>query len=68
MPLNSPPAPAPLSAPAHDDIYCNELAGWYTDEEMWPKDRSLKIFKQCFDVEHSDLVEDVGRGPIENDE
>jgi hypothetical protein len=31
-------------------------------------DRSLKVFKQWFDVEHYDLVEDVGRGPIENDE
>ena len=51
----------------YDDIFCNELAGWYTDEEMWPKDRSLKMFKQWFDVEHFDVVEDVGRGPIEND-
>jgi hypothetical protein len=51
----------------YDDIFCNELAGWYTDEEIWPKDRSLKMFKQWFDVEHFDLVEDVGRGPIEND-
>ena len=67
-PLNSPPASARLSATAHDDIFCNKLAGWYTDKEMWPKDRSLKIFKQWFDVEHFDPVEDVGRGPIENDE
>ena len=51
----------------YDDIVCNELAGWYTDEEMWPKDRSLKMFKQWFDVEHFDVVEDVDRGPIEND-
>ena len=51
----------------YDDIFCNELVGWYRDEEMWPKERSLKMFKQWFDVEHFDLVEDVGRGPIEND-
>ena len=52
----------------YDDIFCNELVGWYRDEEMWPKGRTLKMFKQWFDIEHFDLVEDVGRGPIENDE
>jgi hypothetical protein len=51
-----------------DEIFCRELEGWYTDVEVWPKDRSLKIFKQWFDVQHHEVVEDVGRGPIENDE
>jgi hypothetical protein len=51
-----------------DDIFCRELEGWYTDVEVWPKDRSLKVFKQWFDVQHHEIVEDVGRGPIENDE
>ncbi len=50
-----------------DEIFCRELEGWYTDEETWPKDRSLKVFKQWFDVEHFDVVEDAGRGPIEDD-
>ena len=51
-----------------DEIFCRELEGWYTDEDVWPKDRSLKVFKQWFDVQHYEVVEDVGRGPIENDE
>lgn len=51
-----------------EEIFCRELEGWYTDEEVWPKDRSLKVFKQWFDVQHFEIVEDVGRGPIENDE
>jgi hypothetical protein len=51
-----------------DEIFCRELEGWYTDVNVWPRDRSLKVFQQWFDVEHHDLVEDVGRGPIENDE
>ncbi len=50
-----------------DEIFCRELEGWYTDEETWPKDRSLKVFKQWFDVEHFDVVEDVGRAPIMDD-
>lgn len=51
-----------------DEIFCRELEGWYTDVDVWPKDRSLKVFKQWFDVQHYEVVEDVGRGPIENDE
>jgi hypothetical protein len=52
----------------YDDIFCRELEGWYTLESLWPQDRSLRVFKQWFEIEHFDLIEDVGRGPIENDE
>jgi hypothetical protein len=51
-----------------EEIFCRELEGWYTDVDMWPKDRSLKVFKQWFDVQHHAVVEDVGWDPIENDE
>jgi hypothetical protein len=51
-----------------EEIFCRELEGWYTDVEVWPKDRSLKVFEQWFDVQHHEVVEDVGRCPIENDE
>lgn len=51
-----------------EEIFCRELSGWYADEETWPQDRSLEVFRQWFDVEHFDLVEDVAAGPIENDE
>jgi hypothetical protein len=50
-----------------DEIFWRELAGWYTDEETWPRDRNLKVFKQWFDVEHFDVVEDVSGGPIVDD-
>ena len=51
-----------------EEIFCRELDGWCTDEDVWPTDRSLKVFKQWFDVQRYEIVEDVGRGPIENDE
>jgi len=52
----------------YEDIFCRELQGWYTLESLWPRDRSLRVFKQWFEIEHFDLIEDVCRGPIENDE
>ena len=51
-----------------NDIFSRELEGWHTDEEAWPQDRSFKVFKQWFDIQHYEIVTDVGRGPIENDE
>lgn len=51
-----------------EEIFCRELAGWYTDEDTWPEDRGFRVFKHWFDVEHFDVVEDVGRGPVENDD
>jgi hypothetical protein len=50
------------------EIFCRELEAWYTDEACWPRDRGLERFKEWFEIEHLELVEDVGRGPIENDE
>jgi len=52
----------------YDDIFCRELEAWYTDETAWPSNRTFKLFEQWFDIVHFDLVQDVGRGPIENDE
>ena len=52
----------------HGEIFCRELEAWFADEECWPRDRSLGRFKEWFDVEPLAVVEDVGRGPIENDE
>jgi hypothetical protein len=51
-----------------EEIFCRELEAWFTDEECWPRDRGLRRFKEWFEIEHLELVEDVGRGPIENDE
>lgn len=51
-----------------EEIFCRELEAWFTDEACWPRDRSLRRFKDWFEIEHLELVEDVGRGPIENDE
>lgn len=49
-------------------LWESELEGWYTDESLWPEDRTLKAFHQWFDVEcHTVLIDTVG-GPIVDDE
>ena len=42
-------------------IFEEELAGWYTDEEAWPKKMDLRLFKQWFHVKVHEIVVDVGK-------
>ena len=52
----------------HKIVFENELEGWYTDPSLWPKKRTLKIFKEWFNIEcHTMLIDTVG-GPICDDD
>ena len=35
------------------------LAGWVTDEELWPKNRTLEMFREWFEVQVSSVVQDL---------
>ena len=42
-------------------LFESELEGWYTDESLWPKNRTRKMFDEWFSVEcHSVIVDTVG--------
>jgi hypothetical protein len=43
----------------HPTIFENELYGWHTDEEAWPKDRDVAMFKAWFEIELHSVVEDL---------
>ncbi len=45
-----------------------ELEGWYTDEDLWPKNRTLKRFDEWFDVECHTVLVDTVDGPLIDDE
>jgi hypothetical protein len=36
-----------------------ELEGWYVDESLWPKNRTLKMFKEWFTLECHTVIEDT---------
>lgn len=51
------------------EIFEHELAGWYTDPEMWLKDRSWKVFREWFDYEIQTMVFDATPDkPLEHEE
>ncbi len=49
-------------------LFQNELDGWYTDESLWPRRLTRKMFNAWFDVEcHTVLLDTVG-GAMMDDE
>ena len=49
-------------------LFESELEGWYTDESLWPQDRTMELFNKWFQIEcHSVILDTVGT-PIEDEE
>jgi hypothetical protein len=45
-------------------IFDHELAGWTSDESVWPNRRSYKTFRQWFEIEGHSMVLEFGDGFI----
>lgn len=46
------------------DIFENELAGWYTLEETWPKNLSFAVFQEWFDFSFVSMIHDLADEPL----
>ena len=44
------------------DLFEAMLEGWVTDEASWPKNRTLEMFREWFEVQMSSIVEDLYLG------
>jgi hypothetical protein len=49
----------------YEVLFEAELDSWFTDPELWPQERDLKMFLEWFDVEFHSLVFDLGEVPIQ---
>jgi hypothetical protein len=47
-----------------DEIFCGQLAGWYTDTDSWPTDRSFQAFRRWFDYQHHSMLVDLCDEPL----
>ena len=45
-------------------LFEEELEGWYADPSVWPKQRTLKLFREWFEVECHTVLIDTVDGPI----
>jgi len=51
----------------YDYFFENQLFEWYTDSELWPKNRSYKMFCEWFDIEIYKCVFDTVEEYIEKE-
>jgi hypothetical protein len=42
-----------------EEIFIEQLAGWFTDESSWPRDRSFDVFCRWFDFQHHSVLVDL---------
>lgn len=43
----------------------NILEDWYTDPALWPKKRTLKMFREWFEIDYRSMVWDLAEMPME---
>ena len=47
-----------------EEIFKEQLAGWYTDTSTWPRDRSFDAFCRWFDYQHHSMLVDLCDEPL----
>jgi hypothetical protein len=50
-----------------EEIVRRELGRWQPDEKVWPDTADFDLFTRWFTVEGYSVVEDAGRGRVENE-
>jgi len=50
-----------------EEIFRRELARWQPDEKVWPDAADFDLFTRWFTVEGISVVEDAGRGRVEDE-
>lgn len=47
-----------------EEIFVEQLAGWFNDETTWPQDRGLEAFCRWFDFQHHSMLVDLCDDPL----
>ena len=47
-----------------EEIFAEQLAGWFTDTTTWPQDLSSEFFCHWFDYQHHSLLVDLSEEPL----
>jgi hypothetical protein len=51
-----------------ETLFEAELDGWHSDPKLWPRDRSVSLFKQWCTLELHTMVFDTGGAPLYDDD
>jgi hypothetical protein len=47
-----------------EQIFVEQLAGWFTDSTAWPQDRGFDVFRCWFDYQHHSMLIDLCDEPL----
>src|SRR5215831_312116 len=45
-------------------IFEEQLGGWWTDEQSWPPNRGIEVFREWFECRLHSMVLDLDDGPL----
>ncbi len=49
-------------------LFASFLDSWFTDQALWPKRRTRKMFLEWFEVQYHSTIWDLSTDPLEHDE
>lgn len=49
-------------------LFEHVLNDWYTDEKLWPKNRTVKMFREWFDVQFHSMIWDLEGAQITHED
>ncbi|MGB7584136.1 MAG: hypothetical protein WBM11_04755 [Terriglobales bacterium] len=47
-----------------EEIFVEQLAGWFTVETTWPQDRGFEVFCRWFEFQHHSMLVDLCDEPL----
>jgi hypothetical protein len=47
-----------------EEVFVEQLAGWYNDKTTWPRDRGFEVFCQWFSFQHHSMLIDLCDEPL----
>ena len=47
-----------------EEIFIEQLAGWFNDRTTWPQDRRFAVFCRWFDFQHHSMLVDLCDEPL----
>ena len=48
----------------YDQIFCDQMNHWYTDEDLWIQKRTFKLFNEWFDYSMHTMIWDTLDKPV----
>ena len=46
-------------------IFCDQMNHWYTDQKLWARNRTFKMFQEWFDLSFHTMIWDTLDGAID---